>query len=306
MILTITLNPSIDISVHVTKLIPEEKLRCEQYEKEVGGGGINVAKGLNRLGLDSCALFFSAGQNGRWVEQRLADDHQRILPVNVAGETRENITIDDISSHLEYRLVNKGKKISSLDLEKFWLKLNSINTAPEFVIVSGSFPPGINTRFSKAVAQWCARKGSRLVVDLPADQLLPWFSSNPFLIKPNLAEFYQLAGRKKMTTAQVIKQARQWISQHYAQHIAISMSASGGILATDQEVVELKAPSVKVQSTVGAGDSMVAGMIYQFSKKASLRDTLRMGLACGSAATIQKGTKLFDPTNARRLYRLIK
>ena len=305
MVLTITLNPSIDISLQIRQLVPEDKLRCEQYEKEVGGGGINVAKGLARLGLDAQAAFFTAGLNGKWIKEKLHENNLIKITVDSQGETRENISIHDLLTHEQYRLVNKGDGVTKKNQNDLMTRIMMVHPQPTYVIISGSMPSGMNATFMTKLNAWCKLIHARLVIDMPADDLIKCFRYTPFLIKPNLKEFLRIAGKKSLTQTELISEGKSWISKKYASNIAISMGEQGGILINEREAVALKPPRAKVLSTVGAGDSMVAGMIYQFYHEATFKDILKLGLACGTAATLQQGTKLFEPEVAWSLYKKI-
>ena len=306
MVLTITLNPSIDISVLVPQLIPTDKLRCESYEKEVGGGGINVAKGLHRLGIPAEALFFSGGHNGQFIESKLLAEKFIIHPLRLESETRENITVTDQATQLEYRLVNKGNEINPGHEKMVLDKMDDLKIKPEFLVVSGSNPPGISKDFIQKIASWCLTHESKLVLDLPGDPLGEAFKYHPYLIKPNLNEMGHIAGRKKLSQTEAIETAKIWIEKEYAEIIVISMGDQGAIICNKNESHILAPPKVKSLSTVGAGDSMVAGLLYKLHYGSDLKDVLMMGIACGTAATLSRGTKLFDRDQAMILYERIK
>jgi 6-phosphofructokinase 2 len=306
MILTITLNPSIDISVAVPQLIPNDKLRCERYEKEVGGGGINVAKGLHRLGIDAQALFFSGGHNGQFIESKLLAEQIIIHPLRHDPETRENITVVDQERQLEYRLVNKGNEIYPGEEQMVLDKMDELNIKPEFLVLSGSPPPGLSNDFVKKIAAWCLTHESKLVLDLPGDPLGEALKYRPYLIKPNLKEISQIAGRKKLNQAEALETAKSWIEKELAEIIVISMGDQGAIICDKNESYMLTPPKVKSLSTVGAGDSMVAGLLYQLHNRSNLKEVLMMGIACGTAATLSRGTKLFEKEQAFKLYDLIR
>jgi 6-phosphofructokinase 2 len=306
MVLTITLNPSIDISVMVPQLVPNDKLRCESYEKEVGGGGINVAKGLHRLGISTEALFFSGGHNGQFIESRLHAEHLIIHPLRVDPETRENITVVDQAKQLEYRLVNKGNEINAADEKMVLDKMDDLKISPEFLVLSGSPPPGLSKDFVQKIAEWCMTRESKLVLDLPGDSLGEALKYRPYLIKPNLKEISFIAGRKKLNHAEALATARTWIEKGYAEIIVISMGNQGAIICNKDESYIQAPPKVKSLSTVGAGDSMVAGLLYKLHHRSDLRDVLLMGIACGTAATLSRGTKLFEHDQAFKLYDLIR
>jgi len=306
MILTITLNPSIDISVMVPKLVPSDKLRCESYEKEVGGGGINVAKGLHRLGLPTEALFFSGGHNGKFIESKLNYEGLSIHPLKLEPETRENITVTDQSNQLEYRLVNKGNEINSKDEKLLLDTLEHLEIKPGYLVLSGSHPPGLSNLFVKKISDWCVLHKCKLILDLPAKALGESFEFHPYLIKPNLKEMSQIEGKANMTYEEAIQVAKKWIGEKYAEVIVISMGELGGIICSSDEVYKIVPPKVKSLSTVGAGDSMVAGLLYKLYQQANLEDILMMGVACGTAATLSRGTKLFERNQAFKLYDQIK
>jgi 6-phosphofructokinase 2 len=306
MILTITLNPSIDISLQVYHLLPEDKLRCEQYEKEVGGGGINVAKGLARLGLPIHAFFFAAGLNGKWIKEKLSEANLHFTTINSQGETRENISIHDLQTRKQFRLVNKGDGVTLKNQSELLNRIMMIHPLPQFVIVSGSMPPGMSNGFMNKLAQWCKAIQAKLVVDMPSVELVKCFKFTPFLIKPNLGEFLQIVDKSSLNHTELVLAAQKLIAKKCAIYVAISMGKDGGLLINQSESVRLKPPPTKALSTVGAGDSMVAGLTYQLYQNASLRDTLKLGLACGTAATLQQGTKLFDPEIAWKLYKKMK
>lgn len=306
MILTITLNPSIDISLQVNHLVSEDKLRCEQYEKEVGGGGINVAKGLARLGLPTHAFFFAAGLNGKWIKEKLDESNLHATTIHSQGETRENISIHDLKTRKQYRLVNKGDGVTLKNQSELLNRIMMVHPQPQYVIVSGSMPPGMSSGFMKKLAQWCKTIHARLVIDMPSEELVKCFNFTPFLIKPNLSEFLQIVEKSALNQAELVHEAQKLIYKNCATYVAISMGKDGGLLVNANESIRLKPPSTKALSTVGAGDSMVAGLTYQLYHNSSLKDTLKLGLACGTAATLQQGTKLFDPEIAWKLFKRIK
>lgn len=306
MIVTITLNPSIDISVIVPQLIPTEKLRCESYEKEVGGGGINVAKGLHRLEMKTKALFFSGGHNGKFIESRLKDEGIAIKPIHLRPETRENITVTDRTDGKEFRLVNKGAGIKKNHELLLLTALHSLRPKPDHLVLSGSHPPGLSAEFTGKLAKWCSRNNCKLVLDLPGDELAKCFAYRPFLIKPSLKEVALVTGKPKLSIPQSVVIAKEWIAKGFAENIVISMGAEGAVICNGKETYRMKPPPVVTMSTVGAGDSMVAGVLYKLAKQAELLDALRMGIACGTAATLHKGTKLFDPKQANKLYQQLK
>ena len=146
-VLTITLNPTVDKSSSVANIKPEKKLRCEAPNYEPGGGGINVSRGLVRLGITNSALFTSGGRTGKLLEELLEEEKVNALPITVLGETRENFIVVDTASNEQYRFGMPGHTITDDDKNKIIEKITNLSPFPDIVVISGSLPPGITPDF---------------------------------------------------------------------------------------------------------------------------------------------------------------
>lgn len=301
--LTITINPSVDKSSSVSGIVPDKKLRCNLPKYEPGGGGINVSRALKKLELDALAFFTSGGRTGKLLETLLLDESLQILPFSVKNETRENFIVVDTLTNQQFRFGFPGQPISKNEQITLLDTINAIEDFPEISVISGSLPEGVNVEFMKELIQICKNKNSKVVVDTSGKSLTEAVNEGVYLIKPNIGELAVLTGKNELTVHTMEAAAKQLISNGSAEIVVVSMGASGATLFTKNEKIYQPAPVVKVRSTVGAGDSMVAGMVYALLNNSSMKNVLRMGIACGSATTMSEGTGLFKTEN---VYKILK
>lgn len=302
-VLTITLNPTVDKSATVEAIKPEKKLRCSQPVYEPGGGGINVSRGLERLGLDSCAIYPSGGRTGELLGQLLKKENVEGIPISVAAETRENFIVVDTSSNEQYRFGMPGEEISVEEADNIHKRIVEREPFPDFVVISGSLPPGLEPSFLRKLVKEMKAKGAKIILDTSGDALSEAIQEGVYLLKPNLGELSRLSGRGELDNESADEAAKQLIDEGKAELVVVSMGPQGAYLVSKNETLHVPAPSVKKLSTVGAGDSMVAGIVYVLAKEGTMSEAARMGVACGTAATMTKGTGLFTKENAEKLYK---
>lgn len=306
MVLTITLNPAVDKSTATDTLIPDKKLRCDRVITEAGGGGINVSKGLKKLGMTSKALFFSGGNNGLWLENYLQQYGIDILPVRVEGETRESFTVTEKTSNTQYRFVLPGPAISDIYTRDCIRAIKELTPRPEIVVISGSLSPGIPEGFYAELTSVCRSIGARVIMDASGKPLELSLKEGLHLIKPNLNELTGLSGKKSLEIHEVDDVALDIIKKENVDMIVVSLGPAGAIMVAKNAYEHIPAPMVKKNTTVGAGDSMVAGMVYKICQNASPMEIAQFGVACGSAATMGSGTELFRQEDAEKLFKWIR
>lgn len=304
-VLTITLNPTVDKSTSIDKLIPEKKLRCEQPKFEPGGGGINVSRGLTRLGLESIAMFPSGGRTGKLLEQLLEKEGIKSYPIEVAGETRENFIVVETVSNQQFRFGMPGSEITTEEQLKITTFLKEISPFPDFIVISGSLPPGVNPEYLRDIVKIAKEKGAKIIADTSGEALAQMVDEGVFLLKPNLGELANLTGLESLDNDTADDAAQSLISKGKTEAIVVSLGPQGAYLVTKDTTQLVPAPTVKKLSTVGAGDSMVAGMVSVLARGGDFLEMVKMGVACGSAATMNSGTQLFKREDAERLFQFL-
>ncbi|WP_116789027.1 1-phosphofructokinase family hexose kinase [Flavobacterium psychrotrophum] len=302
-VLTITLNPTVDKSTTVENLKPEKKLRCTAPKYEPGGGGINVSRGLVRLGIDSVALFTSGGRTGALLQELLEEEKVSVKTVSTKAETRENFIVVDTSHNEQYRFGMPGEDITVDEADEIFKTIITISPFPEITVISGSLPPGIEAAYIGKLVRALKEKGSLVIADTSGDALEEVLKEGVYLLKPNIGELATLTGQKELDNDSADEAAKQLVDEGKAEIVVVSLGPQGAYLVSKDETIHVPAPSVKKLSTVGAGDSMVAGMVSILAKGGTLTQMARMGVACGSAATMSSGTGLFSKENAEKLYK---
>ena len=302
-VLTITLNPTVDKSTTVENIKPEKKLRCAPPVYEPGGGGINVSRGLVRLGVTSTAFFPSGGRTGEQLESLLEKESVKSISVDVTADTRENFVVVDTSNNEQYRFGMPGDKLSGEEEAKILESIGSITPFPEFVVISGSLPPGMEVSSLRKLIKLIKGKDAKIIADTSGDALNAVLEEGVYLVKPNLGELSRLSANKELDNESADEAAKKLVDDGMAHVVAVSMGPQGAYFVSKEKSIHVPAPSVRKRSTVGAGDSMVAGMVSVLANGGSLLEMARMGVACGSAATMNPGTGLFKKEDAQRLYR---
>lgn len=300
MILTITLSPCIDKSSSAARFEPEIKIRCTPLVYEPGGGGINVSKALKKLGAEAKAVFPAGGHNGNMLCALLEDAGIAFERIDCSAETRENWVMLQTTDNAQYRFNFPGQLTDIKTIEILIERIADAHAG--FVVASGSLPEGLPENTYARIVAAANAAGAACIVDTSGKALAALKGCGAFLIKPNAGELSALLGLGKLDKEDVPAAARQLIAANYAANVAVSMGATGAWLVTANESFFCAAPVVKKLSTVGAGDSMVAGMVYKLQQKASLPDVLKFGVACGTAATMHAGTKLFEREDAEDLF----
>jgi len=304
MILTVTLNPSIDKSSSTEKLKPESKLRCKEVVREPGGGGINVSKALKELDAETAALFPSGGYNGKMLCSLLDKAGIRYYAIDSSVETREAWIIHETSSNHQYRFNFPGQSVKE---EHIYQLIDEIRLfSPSFVVASGSLPVGLPDYFYGLIVKNANALGAKTIVDTSGPALQALKGKHAWLIKPNINELKTMLAVEDIPENEVDDAAQQIIADGYAEIAVISMGAQGAWLITRTEKYFASAPKVEKKSTVGAGDSMVAGLVYALEKQFNFENALRFGVACGSAATMNSGTQLFRKEDVLSLYESVK
>ena len=303
-IITITFSPCIDKSTSIPALVPEKKLRCSAPKLEPGGGGINVARAIKKLEGEAIAIYPTGGYTGKHFNALLANEEVPAIIIESKNETRENIVVLDESTNQQYRFGMPGTELLEREWRQCLDKIEQINDV-EFVVASGSLPPGVPLDIYARLAVITKKKNAKLIVDTSGDALKHAAEEGVYLLKPNLGELSSLMDMEKINEKKIDEVAQIVIQKGFCELLVISMGEKGAMLVTKNEIHKVIPPSVRRKSTVGAGDSMVAGIVLALSQGKTLRTALQYGVACGTAATMNTGTELCRKEDAEELFGLI-
>jgi 6-phosphofructokinase 2 len=300
MIVTLTVNPTVDKSCTVEHVEPDRKLRCSPPGHEPGGGGLNVSRAIQKLGGASRAIWASGGITGELLDRLLSDEQIDHRPVPIERMTRQNLIVFEQSSDRQFRFGMPGAELSEDEIDRVLDAVRENNG--DYLVASGSLPPGVGDDFFRRVAQVAADNDSRFIVDTSGDPLKQALEVGAWLIKPNVRELCQLVGCELDSDDQIRDAAQRVVHEGKAEHVVVSLGAGGALLATRDDVQRINSPTVPIRSRVGAGDSMVAGIVLHHSRDHDVLDATRFGIAAGAAAVMTPGTALCCREDTERLF----
>ncbi|TGC09543.1 1-phosphofructokinase family hexose kinase [Methanolobus halotolerans] len=301
-IITLTMNPAIDKSTSTEHVIPEHKLYCKPANYEPGGGGVNVSRAIKKLGGESLLVYPSGGMAGQMLNTLLNQEEVKQKPLSIKEMTRENLIVLEESTGQQYRFGMPGPQLTREEWERCLRELSSADSVADYLVVSGSLPLGVPSDFYARVARTGKDIGARVVVDASGDALKQALEEGIYLIKPNIREFSSLIGQDVMEESDMLEEGMKLIKTGQCKVIVISLGAAGALLVSEEIVERMVPPTVPISSKVGAGDSMVAGIVLGLSRGKTLRKAVLYGLAAGSAAVMTPGTELCRKEDTDRLY----
>lgn len=293
MITAVSLNPAIDRTILITRLERGCVNRIISTREDIGGKGINVAKILNRLKVPSQVYGFVGSQNKQIVEELLSQEELQYHFLETDGVTRTNTKIVELERGITTDLNEPGVHIKDETMMKFKSLLLAEAEQNEFVVFSGSIPRGISIDIYYELIK-AVRGQAKTILDAEGPLLVEGMKAHPYMIKPNLHELAE-AFNIKLTTNEDIVTFGKALSHKYDIHlILVSMGDKGSLLITKEECYRAEPIKVEVKSTVGAGDSMIAGMLYGLSHHLSIEESYAYATACGTLAVTKEGTQSFS------------
>lgn len=293
MITTISLNPSIDHTVYVDRFAPGGLNRVTDSHSVPAGKGINVALTAAALGVDAECIGFMYRDGSKQFEKRLMVNSTAYNFVWCEGRVRTNIKVFDRSTGAITEINEPGEPVNEADLKRMseLVTLHAENT--DYMVLSGSLPPGCPPDYYRTLIQSVEGLGCRCILDADGERMRLGLEATPFMIKPNLFELEMMSGRELSGLTEVRRVAQKYVDQGVS-IVAVSLGGEGAILVDADEAYYACGLKVDVQSTVGAGDSMVAGLACGCMGEYSLEDTLRMGVACATARCMTEGNRVID------------
>lgn len=303
-IVTLTMNPALDITTNVDVVRPTQKLRCSAARYDPGGGGINVARIARVLGGSVFAVFPAGGSHGGLVTRLLDEAAVAFAAIPIAGATRESFTVNQTSTGEQYRFVLPGPELTAREQERCLRELRVAARSAEFVVASGSLPPGVPADFYQRVADLCLQLGARLILDTSGGGLRH-VSSGVFLLKASVRELRECVGRPLLTAAEQVAVAHELIDSGRAEVVLVSAGSQGALLATQQGSLRFSAIPMPGGSGVGAGDAMVAAITVALSRGWTLVKSVGLGIAAGAAMLSTPGTAACERAEVERLFELV-
>jgi len=291
MIYTLTLNPALDRALTVPAFAFAQLLRSNAVRVAYGGKGFNVSRALAALGAESIALGFVGGATGESLTMGLADLGIRTDFVQVAGETRTNVSIvtEDRAHYLKVN--DPGPVITPAEQTTLLRKIRALAQPGDWWVLAGSLPPGVPATFYAEVIRLVQSAGAHAVLDTSGEPLRVGCTAGPFLVKPNAAEAGELAGTRVIS----LDEARSAIGKIHAlgvQNVVISLGRVGVLYSDGQSLWHAEPPAVDERNPIGAGDALVAGLVWKLGQGCSWPEALCWGVACGAAAASLDGTAM--------------
>lgn len=292
MITTVTLNPAIDRTITLESFYHGATNKIKSVREDIGGKGINVAKVLQSLGYSSRAIGFMGEENNKYVEGLLKTEQLTNDFVMVEGKTRLNTKMVEMDTKITTDINELGFEVSQDQLNRLKELIIKYAKDSEMLVFSGSIPQGLPANIY-AELLGIASQYTKTVLDADGVFLLEGLKANPYIIKPNIHELENALSRKLSTHKEIKDAARQLIQDYNIEYILVSMGGDGSILVSAEEAIFAGALKIDVKSSVGAGDSMLAGFIYGISNNLTSHKSLAYATACGALAASQEGTQTF-------------
>ncbi|OBG36402.1 phosphofructokinase [Mycobacterium alsense] len=300
-IVTLTMNPALDVTTSVELVRPTSKLRCAAPRYDPGGGGINVARIAHVLGAAVFAVFPAGGSHGELLMKLLAEEGLAFAEIPIAATTRQSFTVNETSSGQQYRFVLPGPLLNESDQRRCLQELRIAARSAQFVVASGSLPPGVGDDFYQRVADTCRHLGVSLILDTSGGGLRQ-IRSGVFLLKASVRELRECVGRPLVTEADQLAAAQELIDGGRAESVLVSLGSDGALLATKHASQRFSAVPMPAGSGVGAGDAMVAAVTAGLTRGWPLVKSVRLGIAAGAAMLTTPGTAACGRADVEKLF----
>ena len=301
MILTVTLNTSIDKLYLIDKNVPETVMRVREKHDSAGGKGLNVSRVAALLGEGVTAAGFVGGHNGQYLESLIREQNIHRAFTHVDHETRCCINCWDLSAGVSTEYLEPGAPVEKKDLERFFSDFDGLLPKADVVAVSGSLPKGAPADTYGEIIRRCRGKGVPVLVDTSGEALRAAVQAGPDLIKPNTDEIAQLLGEAPAGEDALIAAAVRLRAGGVSRAV-VSLGAEGALMVCAEGVFKGRPPRITPKNTVGCGDSMIAGFAVGMARRLPPEETFRIALAVSAANALSLYTGDFAQEDYDRLY----
>lgn len=301
-ILTLTLNPALDMSTEVPEMVPDQKLRCTDPLLDPGGGGLNVSRAIAALGGESLALVALGGLTGDRLAGLIRHEGVPFLALTAPGETRQSLTVTESTTGRQFRFMLPGPVWSAADQDRVFMLLRASARQGAIGVISGSQPPGVPVDFPSRLAR--SMPGLSVVLDTSGSALREAVTHpipGLFVLRMDGEEAEEIAGRPLHSRVDSADFAQSLVRRGVAQKVIVARGAEGSVLAEADRRVFAKAAKVVVKSKVGAGDSFVAGFVLALALGQDSTRAMAAGTAAASAAVMTDATQLCRLEDVERL-----
>ncbi|WP_165793895.1 1-phosphofructokinase family hexose kinase [Hyphococcus luteus] len=300
-IITLTPNPALDYAVAADFVEPNRKIRCRDPQMHPGGGGVNVARSCARLGAHTLAIYTAGGVYGDALIKSLASENVPMRMIPIAGDTRLAFHVNNRKEGNEYRFNLPGAEMSEGEIRRFFNAVREEAEPGDFVVGSGSLPPGAPEDFWAEAAHLAKQEGARFVLD-SISGLDAALDEGVYMLRQNEHEYAAVAGKTLKWPDGIETYAKDMVSKGRVQNMVVSHGGDGSLLANADGVFTAPAYKVRASSAVGAGDSFVGGLVTALCRGEAPEDALRFGMAAAAATRMSEGTALFDPADVKKLF----
>ncbi|EGN75004.1 hexose kinase, 1-phosphofructokinase family [Idiomarina sp. A28L] len=294
-IITFTMNPAVDTFGETERIFEDSKTRCQQTRQEPGGGGINVARNIIRMGTPALAIFPAGGLNGELLKQLLARDNTPYQSISIASDTRQNLAITERYCGKMYHFVFPGPELTKAEQDACRNALLEHQQLPEFLVLSGSIADCVPASFYGEITKKASALGIKVVLDTSGAALQGALYNGAYVAKLNRKEFSSLGYSELDDIATLRAQMREIMAKGAVSNLIVTLAQGGALLITESgEELAYMPPKVEIISHVGAGDSFVSALTHQLYQGKSLDVAFRYGVAAASVTVQTKGNQLYD------------
>lgn len=304
MLLTVTLNPCVDHLLRIDALKVGDTNRVKQQEKDAGGKGLNTSRVFAKLGGVTIATGFLGGATSAFIRHVMKDENVLDGFVYVSGETRTNFSVEDESGNPPTTFNQKGPMITPGEWLALKEKIGMLSVKAEWVSFGGSLPPGVETDAFHELALIAREKGSKICIDADGAVLSEGMKAMPDMIKPNTPEASRLLGRPIESDEEALTAVKDLYEMIGGgdRYAILSRGAKGAIMTCSEGTFVGVSPKIEPRSTIGSGDSMIAGILRALGQGRTNDQALRWGLAAGAATALTDGSAIGDRETIERLY----
>ena len=304
MILTLTINPSIDRNLFVDRLVFEDRAYILSRSDSAGGRGLNASRVLHTFGAKTLAIATSGGGNGERLQKLAAKSGFPVKVVPIHNEIRTNFTITDRQG-LAVRLNELGPHMTPEQLSRFEKAVESKLETATWLMLCGSIPPDVSAEFYTKLIGMARDRKVKTLLDTDGDALLHGIEAGPTVVTPNQPEAERLLNRALITRAHFVEAATR-IKAMGAETVLLSLGSRGVVAVNDQQMLEALPPRIDAVSPLGAGDALAAAYVWASTKKKDFADSVRWGVAAGTASTRLPGVEFANLEQTKEIYKAVE